>query len=256
MRLQTNLPAHRRHSLCTLLRSGLPWRLLHTLLPLSRGTCRPCHRRRGFTALHLAAGENHVATIKLLLYHKAAPGAQDKYGYAPDDLQLCALRMEIRTTVEAASSCSSFGLARRSHTDSLKPKTTVWSDCPHSDSCRSTALHYAAKHGHADALVVLLAAADAAKCESVKNRNGYGGDAEDCGGISNCAAALRIRSTDSIRFGGDALRSLTAKEEAEQSGKAAAYTRAEATCLKVGPVSPVPDMRAPYVLACMGALGM
>ena len=101
MRLQTNLPAHRRHSLCTLLRSGLPWRLLHTLLPLSRGTCRPCHRRRGFTALHLAAGENHVATIKLLLYHKAAPGAQDKYGYAPDDLQLCALRMEIRPTVEA-----------------------------------------------------------------------------------------------------------------------------------------------------------
>jgi hypothetical protein len=49
----------------------------------------------------LAAGENHVATIKLLLYHKAAPGAQDKYGYAPDDLQLCALRMEIRPTVEA-----------------------------------------------------------------------------------------------------------------------------------------------------------
>ena len=122
-----------------LLRSGLPWRLLHTLLPLSRGTCRPCHRRRGFTALHLAAGENHVATIKLLLYHKAAPGAQDKYGYAPDDLQLCALRMEIRPTVEAQIhrcavsqlhplSCSSFGLARRSHTDSLKPKTTVWRD--------------------------------------------------------------------------------------------------------------------------------
>jgi hypothetical protein len=41
-------------------------------------------------------------------------------------------------------------------------------------------------------------------------------------------------STDSIRFGGDALRSLTAKEEAEQSGKAAAYTCAEAACLKVG----------------------
>jgi hypothetical protein len=58
------------------------------------------------------------------------------------------------------------------------------------------------------------------------------------------------------RFGGGALRSLTAKEEAEQSGKAAAYTRAEATCLKVGLVSPVPDMRASYVLACMGALGM
>ena len=42
-----------------------------------------------------------MATIKLLLYHKAAPGAQDKYGYAPDDLQLCALRMEIRPTVES-----------------------------------------------------------------------------------------------------------------------------------------------------------
>ncbi len=104
---------------------------------------------------------------------------------------------------------------------------------------------------------MLLAAADAAKCESVKNRNGYGGDAEDCGGISNCAAALRIRSsTEFDRFGGGALRSLTTKEEAEQSGKAAAYSRAEATCLKVGLVSPVPDMRAPYVLACTGALGM
>jgi len=43
---------------------------------------------------------------------------------------------------------------------------------------------------------------------------------------------------NSIRFGGGALRSLTAKEEAEQSGKAAAYTCAEATCLKVGLVSP------------------
>ncbi len=104
---------------------------------------------------------------------------------------------------------------------------------------------------------MLLSAADAAKCESLKNRNGYGGDAEDCGGISNCAAALRIRSsTDSIRFGGDALRSLTAKEEAEQSGKAAAYTCAEATCLKVGLVSPSTANSAPHVLACMGALGM
>ena len=61
---------------------------------------------------------------------------------------------------------------------------------------------------------------------------------------------------NSIRFGGGALRSLTAKEEAEQSGKAAAYTCAEATCLKVGLVSPSTANSAPHVLACMGALGM
>ena len=132
---------------------------------LSEGLLVNCAGPRGATPLHIAARFNQPQMVGLLIAHKADPAVKDDRGYTPLDKARASGTDDVAKQLQGATMPKSFDsrcrkLLEAAHRGDVARLTELVNTQPDVVNSRgprgATALHVAARYGHAEAVEALL----------------------------------------------------------------------------------------------------